>query len=132
MLKNSSFHKKICNTIIEVFFLLSYHYFDFFQALQKTKPKTYKTLFFLVFMMKKSVSLVEFSTTPTVSVMKTKTGENASSNENENAEQANTRVNAALAQLSQQQQGNNNNNNNQQNNSQQQNDEEGGGIFDLE
>ena len=112
-------------TTIEVFFCSHIITFDFYQ-------KTYKTFFFLVFMMKKSVSLVEFSTTPTVSVMKTKTGENASSNENENAEQANTRVNAALAQLSQQQQGNNNNNNNQQNNNQQQNDEEGGGIFDLE
>ena len=86
-------------------------------------------------MMKKSVSLVEFSTTPTVSVMKTKTGENASSNENQqNAEQANSRVNAALAQLSsqQQQQGNNNNNNQQNNNQQTEEDGEGRGIFDLE
>ena len=103
----------------------------------KLSLKTPKTSFMSG--MKKSVSLVEFSTTPTVSVMKTKTGENASNNDGkeglgaggaggadannqtQGSEQANSRVNAALQQLSQQNE--NNNNNNQQNN--QQDDDEG-------
>ena len=51
--------------------------------------------------MRKSVSLVEFSTTPTVSVMKTKTGENVTGDGRDSQpEQANSRVNAALQQLS--------------------------------
>jgi hypothetical protein len=50
-------------------------------------------------MLKKSVSLVEFSTTPTVSVMTAKNGDNVANEQKDQSEQANSRVNAALAQL---------------------------------
>lgn len=82
--------------------------------------------------MKKSVSLVEFSTTPTVSVMKSKTGENVAGDGKDQPEQANSRVNAALAQLSAQDAQGSNSNGNNQNNAQQGNGDEGRGIFTLE